>query len=106
MDAGPGDDLCMGGGGNHFINGGANDNEELRRAGQRLRRPSPVTAPIAPFGGGGDDWMEFGTGQDIGAGDDEASVFDDPVEPRSPGNDVMIGQPGENDYDAEGGGTT
>src|SRR4029077_7068779 len=56
----------------------------------------------APFGDGGDDWMEGGSGQDIMGGDHNGPFFDDPGE-EAPGNDVMIGQVGENDYDSEGG---
>src|SRR4029077_6709904 len=100
MDAGPGDDFMMGGDGQDFMNGGANDNEEFGGPGNDFIMAGQ--GADAPFGGGGDDWMEFGTGQDIGAGDHEAPFFDDPGE-LQPGNDVMIGQPGENDYDAEGG---
>ena len=100
MDAGPGNDFMMGGDGQDFMNGGANDNEEFAGPGNDFIMAGQ--GADAPFGDGGDDWMEFGTGQDIGAGDHEAPFFDDPGE-LQPGNDVMIGQPGENDYDAEGG---
>ena len=54
------------------------------------------------FGDGGDDWIQGGTGQDLLQGDHGAPFFDDPGEV-APGNDIFIGQPGENDYDAEGG---
>jgi Ca2+-binding RTX toxin-like protein len=100
MDAGVGNDFMMGGDGSDFMNGGANDNEEFAGPGNDFIMAG--SGADAPFGGGGDDWMEFGLGQDIGAGDHEAPFFDDPGE-YFPGNDVMIGQPGENDYDAEGG---
>jgi Ca2+-binding RTX toxin-like protein len=100
LDAGPGNDLMTGGDGQDFMNGGANDNEEFAGPGNDFIMAGQ--GADAPFGDGGDDWMEFGTGQDIGAGDHEAPFFDDPGE-LQPGNDVMIGQPGENDYDAEGG---
>ena len=100
IDGGPGNDLISGNDGADFINGGANDNEEFGGEGNDYIMAGAGTD--APFGDGGDDWMEFGTGQDIGAGDHEAPFFDDPGE-FNPGNDVMIGQPGENDYDAEGG---
>ena len=56
----------------------------------------------AVFGDGGDDWIQGGTGQDLLQGDHGAPFFDDPGETH-PGNDVFIGQPGENDYDTEGG---
>ena len=56
----------------------------------------------AVFGDGGDDWIEGGSGQDLLQGDHGAPFFDDPGED-APGNDVIVGQVGENDYDAEGG---
>ena len=56
----------------------------------------------AVFGDGGDDWIEGGSGQDLLQGDHGAPFFDDPAEVK-PGNDVFIGEVGENDYDAEGG---
>ena len=46
--------------------------------------------------------MEGGSGQDLIQGDHGAPFFDDPAQV-APGNEVMIGQVGENDYDAEGG---
>ena len=54
------------------------------------------------FGDGGDDWIQGGTGQDLLQGDHGAPFFDDPAE-TAPGNDIFVGQVGENDYDAEGG---
>ncbi len=56
----------------------------------------------AVFGDGGDDWIQGGNGQDLLQGDHGAPFFDDPAEFK-PGNDIFIGQPGENDYDTEGG---
>jgi Ca2+-binding RTX toxin-like protein len=100
IDTGVGDDIYMGGDGSDFINAGANDNEGFAGPGNDF-----VIAGLgadAPFGGEGDDWMEGGSGQDIMAGDEEAFFFDDAGQLK-PGNDVFIGQVGENDYDAEGG---
>ncbi len=54
------------------------------------------------FGDGGDDWIEGGSGQDLLQGDHGAPFFDDPGQ-AAPGNDIFVGQVGENDYDAEGG---
>ncbi len=54
------------------------------------------------FGDGGDDWIQGGTGQDLLQGDHGAPFFDDPAQ-TAPGNDIFVGQAGENDYDAEGG---
>ncbi len=100
IDTGPGDDISMSGDGHDFVNGGANDNEtfggpdgDFIIAGQ---------GADAVFGDGGDDWIQGGSGQDLLQGDHGAPFFDDPAEVR-PGNEVFVGQVGENDYDAEGG---
>lgn len=98
MDGGPGLDLLMGADGHDFMNGGANDNETFAGPGNDF-----VIAGVgsdAVFGGAGDDWIEGGEGQDLLIGESGAPFFDDPDEP---GNDVLVGQPGENDYDTEGG---
>ena len=100
IDGGPGNDLVIGGNGSDFTEGGANDNETFGGPGNDF-----VTlgqGADAVFGDGGDDWIQGGTGQDLLQGDHGAPFFDDPGE-KAPGNDVFIGQPGENDYDAEGG---
>src|SRR4051812_32353518 len=98
MDAGPGLDLLMGGEGSDFTNGGANSNEtfggdgnDWAIAGQGLD---------AVFGDSGDDWMEGGDQPDLLIGDSSTLFFDDH---NVPGHDVMIGQGGDDDYDAEGG---
>ncbi len=100
IDAGPGNDIPMGGDGTDVINGGTGDNETF--AGEGDDFVIAGTGADAVFGGGGDDWIEGGTGQDFLQGDHGAPFFDDPGQAK-PGNDVFIGQPGENDYDAEGG---
>src|SRR4051812_20356769 len=100
MDAGPGDDIMMGADGSDFLLGGANDNETFAGPGNDFINAGQGADAV--FGDGGDDWIEGGTGQDLLQGDHGAPFFDDPGEP-APGNDVFIGQPGENDYDAEGG---
>jgi Ca2+-binding RTX toxin-like protein len=100
IDLGPGDDISMGGDGSDFINAGANDNETF--AGPGNDYVIAGQGADAVFGDGGDDWIEGGTGQDLLQGDHGAPFFDDPAEP-APGNDVFVGQIGENDYDAEGG---
>ncbi len=83
-----------------FINGGSNDNESF--AGEGNDFVIAGQGADAVFGDGGDDWIEGGTGQDLLQGDHGAPFFDDPAESK-PGNDIFVGQPGENDYDAEGG---
>jgi Ca2+-binding RTX toxin-like protein len=100
VDAGIGDDIPMGNAGSDFINGGANDNESF--AGPGNDYVIAGQGADAVFGDGGDDWIEGGTGQDLLQGDHGAPFFDDPAEP-NPGNEIMVGQVGENDYDAEGG---
>ena len=100
IDAGPGDDIPMGNEGNDFLLGGANDNETF--AGEGTDFVEAGQGADAVFGDGGDDWIEGGSGQDLLQGDHGAPFFDDPAEVK-PGNDIFIGQVGENDYDAEGG---
>ncbi len=100
IDAGPGLDIPMGGDGNDLINGGAGDNETF--AGEGDDFVIAGSGADAVLGGGGDDWIQGGTGQDLLQGDHAAPFFDDPGQAK-PGNDVFVGQPGENDYDAEGG---
>jgi Ca2+-binding RTX toxin-like protein len=100
IDGGPGDDIPMGNDGIDFINGGANDNESF--AGEGNDFIIAGQGADAVFGDGGDDWIEGGSGQDLLQGDHGAPFFDDPAE-SAPGNDIFIGQVGENDYDTEGG---
>ncbi len=100
VDGGPGDDIPMGNDGNDFINGGANDNESFAGPGNDYIIAGQGADAV--FGDGGDDWIEGGTGQDLLQGDHGAPFFDDPGETQA-GDDIFVGQPGENDYDAEGG---
>ena len=100
IDSGPGDDLSFAGDGQDVVNGGLNDNEEFGGEGSDFIIAG-AGADVA-FGDGGDDWIQGGNGQDLLIGDHAAPFFDDPGEP-DPGHDVFVGQPGENDYDAEGG---
>jgi Ca2+-binding RTX toxin-like protein len=100
MDAGTGDDLNLGGDGNDFTLGGTNDNETF--GGEDSDYINAGEGADAVFGDGGDDWIQGGSGQDLLIGDHGAPFFDDPGEAK-PGNEVFVGQVGENDYDAEGG---
>ena len=100
INAGPGLDIIMGGDGQDFTNGGANDNETFGGEGSDFIQSGDGSDTT--FGDGGDDWIQGGSGQDLLIGDHGAPFFDDPAQ-TAPGNDVMIGQVGENDYDAEGG---
>ncbi len=100
IDGGPGDDISMGGDGQDFMNGGLNDNESF--AGPDNDFVIAGAGADAVFGDGGDDWIQGGLGQDLLQGDHGAPFFDDPAE-TAPGNDIFVGQAGENDYDTEGG---
>jgi Ca2+-binding RTX toxin-like protein len=100
IEAGIGLDILMGGDGRDFLNGGQNDNEEFGGEGADFIMAGQGLDTA--FGDGGDDWIQGGSGQDLLIGDHAAPFFDDPGAIR-PGNDVMVGQIGENDYDAEGG---
>ena len=100
IDGGIGDDISMGGDGQDFMNGGANDNEAFAGPGDDFVIAGQGADAV--FGDGGDDWIQGGSGQDLLQGDHGAPFFDDPAE-SLPGNDIFVGQVGENDYDAEGG---
>jgi Ca2+-binding RTX toxin-like protein len=100
LNAGGGDDIITAGDGIDFADGGANDNETFAGPGNDFVEAG--AGADAVFGDGGDDWIEGGSGQDLLQGDHGAPFFDDPAEV-APGNDIFIGQVGENDYDAEGG---
>ncbi len=100
IDGGPGLDIVMGGDGNDFTNGGLNDNQTFAGAGTDFVMAG--AGADAVFGDAGDDWIQGGSGQDLLQGDHGAPFFDDPAQ-TAPGNDVFVGQVGENDNDAEGG---
>jgi Ca2+-binding RTX toxin-like protein len=100
IDGGPGDDIVLSGDGSDFTNGGANDNETFGGPGNDFINAGQGADAV--FGDGGDDWIQGGSGQDLLQGDHGAPFFDDPGQIK-PGNDVFIGQVGENDYDTEGG---
>ncbi|MFF5793047.1 Ig-like domain-containing protein [Paeniglutamicibacter sp. NPDC012692] len=98
IDAGPGLDITMTGDGDDFANGGLNGNEHFLGEGNDLVLSGD--GPDTVFGGGGDDWQEGGNSNDLLQGDSGAPFFDDI---NNPGHDVLIGDSGEDDYDAEGG---
>ena len=100
IDAGPGDDIPMGGDGKDLLSGGLNDNESFAGEGDDFVMAGDGADAV--FGDGGDDWIQGGNGQDLLQGDHGAPFFDDPAEFK-PGNDIFVGQAGENDYDTEGG---
>ena len=100
IDGGPGDDIIMGGDGSDFTNGGANDNETFAGAGDDFVIAGQGADAV--FGDSGDDWIEGGVRPGPPAGRPRRAVLRRPGADR-PGNDIFIGQGGENDYDAEGG---
>lgn len=100
INAGTGLDIVMGGAGQDFSTGGANDNETFAGEGNDFVQAGDGADAV--FGDDGDDWIQGGSGQDLLIGDHAAPFFDDPAQ-SAPGNDIFIGQVGENDYDAEGG---
>ncbi|MEV1290056.1 peroxidase family protein [Micromonospora sp. NPDC049679] len=98
IDGGPGLDIIMSGNGKDFTNGGLNGNETISGEGDDFALAGD--GPDTVFGGGGDDWQEGGNANDLLQGDSGAVFFDDL---NDPGHDVLIGDSGEDDYDAEGG---
>ncbi|HEV7950792.1 MAG TPA: peroxidase family protein, partial [Glaciihabitans sp.] len=100
LNGGIGLDVLMGADGQDFTNGGANNNATFAGEGNDFVRAGDGTD--TSFGDGGDDWIQGGSGQDLMIGDHAAPFFDDASQTK-PGNDIFIGQVGENDYDAEGG---
>jgi Ca2+-binding RTX toxin-like protein len=98
IDAGPGLDVVMSGNGKDFTNGGENANQTFAGEGDDFVIAGGGADTV--FGGGGDDWLEGGGVNDLLQGDSGAPFFDDI---NDPGHDVLIGESGEDDYDAEGG---
>lgn len=99
IDGGPGLDLLLGGDGRDFINGSANSNETF--AGEDDDFVIAGEGLDAVFGGGGSDWAEGGDGPDLLIGDSSNLFFLDDAQ--KPGNDILVGQGGDDDYDMEGG---
>ena len=100
LDGGPGLDLLLGGDGQDVINGGAGGNVVFGGPGTDYVTAGDGTDTAQ--GDGGDDWIQGGKGADALVGDHGAPFFDDPGQV-TPGNDVLLGQAGNNKYDAEGG---
>ncbi|TFD28625.1 heme peroxidase [Cryobacterium lyxosi] len=99
IDAGPGLDIIMGGEGKDFTNGGANANTTFGGADDDFIMLGESLD--AALGDGGDDWEEGGNQPDLMIGDSSNLFFLD--DSQKPGNDFMIGQGGDDDYDMEGG---
>jgi Ca2+-binding RTX toxin-like protein len=98
MASGPGLDLNQGGLGNDFIVGGSDPTETLGGPGDDVVYAGDSTDTV--FGDDGDDWLEGGGQADLLQGDNGAPFQDDP---NTPGHDVLNGNGGADDYDAEGG---
>ncbi len=99
IDAGPGADIVMGGDGKDFTNGGANINETF--AGEGDDFVIAGQGEDAVFGDSGDDWEEGGDQPDLLQGDSGNLFFQDDT--NKAGNDILLGQGGDDDYDMEGG---
>jgi Ca2+-binding RTX toxin-like protein len=98
MDGGIGDDVMTGGDGKDFINGGGNNNAIFAGPGDDfVTGGSGIDEIIADSG---DDWLQGNDLADLLIGDSSALFFDDR---NLPGNDIFIGQGGDDDYDMEGG---
>ncbi|MGL5865645.1 MAG: Ig-like domain-containing protein, partial [Dermatophilaceae bacterium] len=94
-----GGDLNMGGRGKDFIVGGNDTAESFAGPDDDFIFAGDGTDTV--FGDDGDDWIEDGKGPfSLLQGDNGAPFQDDPNEP---GHDVLNGDGGEQDYDAEGG---
>ena len=98
IDGGLGIDIVMGGDGNDFTNGGANDNETFGGDGDDFVIAGQGADAV--FGDSGDDWVEGGTGPTCCRA---TAARCSSTTTTCPGNDVLIGQPGDDDYDTEGG---
>jgi Ca2+-binding RTX toxin-like protein len=98
LDGGIGDDLLLGGDGKDLTVGGANTNVHFAGPGDDFILAGQGADAVN--GDSGDDWMQGGEQTDLLQGDSGSLFFDDH---NQPGNDIMIGQAGDDDYDMEGG---
>ncbi len=98
IDGGPGLDIILGGEGNDFTNGGAGFNETHGGAGNDFAIGGEGADGV--FGDSGDDWIEGGLQPDSLVGDSGSLMFADN---NVPGNDILIGQAGDDAYTMEGG---
>ena len=98
LDGGIGLDLLLGGDGKDLTVGGANTNVHFAGPGDDFILAGQGADEVD--GDSGSDWMEGGDQTDLLQGDSGSLFFDDH---NNPGNDIMIGQAGDDDYDMEGG---
>ncbi len=98
IDGGLGLDIILGGEGSDFTNGGAGFNETHGSAGNDFAIAGEGADEV--FGDSGDDWIEGGLQPDSLVGDSGSLMFADN---NVPGNDILIGQAGDDAYTMEGG---
>ncbi len=98
ISSGAGFDLNQGGRGNDFVVGGSDPTETFGGPGNDMIFAGDSADTV--FGDDGDDWIEGGGQADLLQGDNGAPFQDDP---NAPGHDVLNGNGGADDYDAEGG---
>ena len=98
LDGGIGLDLLLGGDGVDLMVGGANTNAHFAGEGDDFILGGQGADEV--IGDSGDDWQEGGDQTDLLIGDSSSLFFDDH---NQPGNDILIGQAGDDDYDMEGG---
>ena len=100
IDAGPGNDIVLGADGQDFMNGGANDNESFAGPGNDFiiagQVPTPCSVTAATTGSRAAPVRTCCRATTVRRSSTTPAQA-------APGNDIFIGQPGENDYDAEGG---
>ncbi|KUL40616.1 hypothetical protein ADL15_06415 [Actinoplanes awajinensis subsp. mycoplanecinus] len=99
INAGPGLDVVLAGDGKDVTDGGANANATFAGEGDDFVIAGDGEDSV--WGDAGDDWEEGGDSPDLLQGDSGNLFFLDDA--NRPGNDVLIGQGGDDDYDMEGG---
>ncbi len=99
IDGGPGLDIIIGGAGKDFTNGGANANVTFGGEGDDFIYGGQGIDEI--IADSGNDWIQGGDQPDLLIGDSSNLFFLD--NSQTPGNDILIGQGGDDDYDMEGG---
>jgi Ca2+-binding RTX toxin-like protein len=97
INAGGGFDLILSGFGDDFVIAGADPKETFAGGGDDLVNGGDSSDTV--FGNEGDDWIEGGAQADLLQGGNGEPFQDDKIT----GDDVIIGQGGNDDYDSEGG---
>ena len=99
LDSGIGLDIIEGGDGKDFTNGGANANETFAGEGDDFVIAGQSLDAV--FGDSGNDWEEGGDQPDLMQGDSGNLFF--LGDSNKDGDDILVGQGGDDDYDMEGG---